>query len=77
MRLPPVARQEPQWNDRDTNPPTKLLTQKYVLSIRNAGTGDGAETEGKANDYAAQFETYLLGKHQSLTLLMILCSAAL
>jgi hypothetical protein len=26
-RPPPVARQEPQWSDGDTNPPTKLSTK--------------------------------------------------
>ncbi|EDL87993.1 rCG56853, isoform CRA_b [Rattus norvegicus] len=26
-RPPSVARQEPQWSDRDSNPPTKLSTQ--------------------------------------------------
>ena len=26
-RSPPVTRQEPHWSSRDTNPPTKLLTQ--------------------------------------------------
>jgi hypothetical protein len=26
-RPPPVARQEPHWKNRDTNPPTDLLTE--------------------------------------------------
>jgi hypothetical protein len=25
-RSPPIARQDPQWRDKDTSPPTKLLT---------------------------------------------------
>jgi hypothetical protein len=43
-----VARQEPQWSDRDSNPPIKLSTQN-VLSTRIAGMGYGAETEEMAN----------------------------
>jgi hypothetical protein len=27
----------PHWRDKDTNPPTKLSTQKFVLSKNNAG----------------------------------------
>ena len=34
--------------------------------------GDGAESQGMANQYLAQIETHSMGKHQSLTLLMIL-----
>jgi hypothetical protein len=41
---PPVVGQESQWTNRDTNLSTKL--SKCILSTRNAGKGDGAETEG-------------------------------
>jgi hypothetical protein len=34
---PPVSRQEPQWRDWDTNPPTKLDPQIF-LSKRNTET---------------------------------------
>jgi hypothetical protein len=33
---------------------------------------EGAETEGRANQKPAQLETHLMGKHQSLTLLIAL-----
>jgi hypothetical protein len=49
----------------------KTFNPKCILSTRNAGIGDGAETEGIVN----QLETYPIYKHQSLTLLMILCYA--
>jgi hypothetical protein len=71
-RLPPVASQEPQWRDKDTNPSTKLLTQ-ICLFTRYVGTVDGAETEGIPSQQQAQLETYAIGKHQFLMLLMILC----
>jgi len=35
----------------------------------------GAETGGMANQWVAQVETHAMGKHQSLTPLMILCYA--
>jgi hypothetical protein len=35
---PPIVRQEPQWRNKNTNPPTK-----FILSTRNA------ETEVMAN----------------------------
>ena len=37
-RPPLVARQDPQWRNKDTNPLTKLFNTKFVLSKRNAGT---------------------------------------
>jgi len=40
----PVARQDSQWSDRD-----KTFDPKCILSKRNAGKGNGAETEGMAN----------------------------
>jgi hypothetical protein len=52
-------------------PPHKTFKPKFILCTRNAGTGDGAETDGRAK----QFETHPMGKHQSLTLLVILCYA--
>ena len=36
---------------------------------------DGAETEGMANQQTVQLKTYPMGKHQSITLLMIPCYA--
>ena len=49
----------------------KTINPKLILSTRNAGTGDGAETEGMAN----QLETHSMGKHQSLTTIndILLC----
>jgi hypothetical protein len=32
VRLPPVARQEPQWSNRDTNPPTNFLPKIYPVN---------------------------------------------
>jgi hypothetical protein len=52
-RPPSVARQDPQWSDRVTNPPThpkKPFGSKLILSTRNAGTRDGAETEEIAKE---------------------------
>jgi hypothetical protein len=34
---PPVTRQDPQWREKDTNPPT-TFDPKFVLPTRNAGT---------------------------------------
>jgi hypothetical protein len=31
----PLARQDSKGREKDTNPPTKLLTQNFVLSKRN------------------------------------------
>jgi hypothetical protein len=41
-----VARQEPQWREKDTSPPTKLSTQIYPVQMR-CRDKDGAEPEGK------------------------------
>jgi hypothetical protein len=43
-RLPPLARQEPQWSNRGTNIPNKI-----------SGTGDGAETDGMARNNQPKF----------------------
>jgi hypothetical protein len=56
-----------QWRHQPTH---KTFNPNFILSTRNAGTGDGAETGG-----LAQLETQPIGKHQSLTLLMVLCYA--
>ena len=48
-RLPPVFRQEPPWNNRDTNPPNKTFKSKLTLSTRNVGMENGSETEGMPN----------------------------
>ena len=61
--------QEPQWSYRDTNLPT-TFDPKFIQPTRNGKRGDGAETEGMV-----QLETHLMVKHQSLTLLTILCYA--
>jgi hypothetical protein len=42
---------------------------------KNAGTGDGVETEVMANQYSVQLESYPMGKRQFHTLLMIFCYA--
>ena len=42
--------------------------------MRHAEIKDEGKTEGRANQYLAQLETYSMGKHQS-QLLMILCCA--
>ena len=62
----PVKRQRYQPTHKTFNP-------KFILSTRNAGTRDGPETEEKATQNQTQHKTYPKGKHQSLTLLMILC----
>lgn len=36
---------------------------KFIMSTRNAGTGDGAETKWMANQQPAQLETHPMGKH--------------
>ena len=47
-RPPPVARQKPQWNDRDTNSNHKTFYSKFIPSTRNSGTADGAEIQRMA-----------------------------
>ena len=47
--ISPVAIKEPQWSDRDTNLPAKLLIPKFILFTRNSSTGDGTETGGMDN----------------------------
>jgi hypothetical protein len=59
-----------QWRHKPTY---KTFNPKCILSTSNAGTGEGAETEGMANQQLAQLETDPMGKPQSLTLLMIFC----
>jgi hypothetical protein len=56
-------------------PAHKTFYPKCILSTRNASTGHGAETEGMTKQYQVQLETHPMGKHQSLTLSMILCYA--
>ena len=74
-RLPPVARKEPQWTSRDTDPPTNLLTPNLYCIQEMHGRGmEQKLTEWPSNNQP-QLETHSLGKHQSLTLLMILCYA--
>jgi hypothetical protein len=45
---PPVARQDPTGLIRTVTHPQNF-DPKFVLSTRNAGTGDGAEIEEMAN----------------------------
>ncbi|EDL27563.1 mCG147947 [Mus musculus] len=45
-RSPPEASQEPHCNNGDTH---KTFDPKFISSIRNAGVGDRAETEGMPN----------------------------
>ena len=42
-RPPLVARQEPQWKNRDTNSPT-TFNPKFILPTRNVGMENEAET---------------------------------
>ena len=37
--VPSVARQEPQWSDKDTNPPTKLSAQNSLCLHEIQGQG--------------------------------------
>lgn len=39
------GKQEPQWSDRDTNPPTKLSPKIYPVCEKHRDGGDGAETK--------------------------------
>jgi hypothetical protein len=60
--------------ERQGHQPTyKTFHPKCIQSTRNVGMEDGAETDRMANQQLAQPETHSMGKHQSLTLLMILC----
>jgi hypothetical protein len=43
-----VAKKESQSSYKDIHTPTELLT-RFILSKSNVGMGDGAETEGMAN----------------------------
>jgi hypothetical protein len=47
-KLPLVAMQEPQWSDRETNPPIKLLTQYLSCLQEIQGWGNGTGNEGMA-----------------------------
>jgi hypothetical protein len=50
-RLPPIAKQEFQQSDRNTNPPTKL----YLLCLQEMqGGGNEAETEGMTKQQVAK-----------------------
>jgi hypothetical protein len=47
-RPPPIARHESQWSNRDTNPPTKLLTQNCP-DYKKCRDKDEAETKWSSN----------------------------
>jgi hypothetical protein len=47
-RPPPFGRQEPQWRDRNTNPPTKLSTQHLSCLQEIQGRGKEVESKGMA-----------------------------
>lgn len=53
-----------------TNPQNFRL--KFILPTQNAGKVDGAETEGMAKKQLAQQRPNPMGKHQFLTLLLII-----
>jgi hypothetical protein len=73
-RTPPVDRQEPQWTDRDTNPPTKLSTQN--LSCLQEMQAQGVELRlSKWPLKTGQLEIHPMDKDQTLTLFMITCYA--
>jgi hypothetical protein len=62
------------WVEEWGHQPTyKVFYPKLVLSKRNAGTK--METKGMADQWLAHFETLPMGRHQSLTLLMMLYCA--
>ena len=45
---PPVARQDPQWRDREKNGHTKLLTQNFPV-YKKFRDKDGADAKGMVN----------------------------
>ena len=50
LKRPPVARQEPQWSNRGTNPPTRLSTPN-LSCLQEMQDKDRAEMEIMANDW--------------------------
>ena len=58
----------------DINYAQNLLPQVYP-AYQKCRNKDGTETDGMANQWLAQLEIHSMGRHQSLTLLMILCYA--
>ena len=75
---PPVVRQEPWWNDKDTNPPTKLSTQNLsCLQQMQTDTGDGAETERMTTNIRPNLKPFPWPSNnpwQDLTVLCYACS---
>lgn len=58
-RLLLVARQEPWWSDRDTDPPINLSTQILSCVQKNAEIEDEARTERMANQSVPALRTIL------------------
>jgi hypothetical protein len=48
-RPPPVYMQKPQWNNKDTKPTTKILSQDLSCLQEMQEWGYGVETEGMVN----------------------------
>lgn len=69
------SHQEFLWWIRNINSPAKFSSQNLSCPKNNAGTWDGAETEGMISQQQAQLDTHPMGKHRSLTVLIKLCYA--
>jgi hypothetical protein len=68
------SQQEPQWSDRDTNIPIELLIQNVSwLQETQRWWIEQRLWEWPSNSWYP--ETYSMGNHQSLILLMIFCYA--
>jgi len=79
LRRPlPVAIWDPQWRDKDTNPPTRLLTQiLFRLQEMQMGGVKQRLSKWPTNNWPNLRPIYLMDKYQYLTLLVILCCACI
>jgi len=57
---PPIARQDSQWREKDSNPPTE---PQMCPAYKKCRDKDRTETEGTANQWLPQIETYPIGKN--------------
>ena len=66
----PLARWNSQWIDKDSNTPTKPLTQNesVLQEVRNK---DSSEMEDMSKRWLSQIEIHPMGTNQFLTQLMI------
>jgi hypothetical protein len=69
-RPPPVARQEPQWSNRNINPPTNFWPKIYLFSKK---CRDGGWSRDRGNDQAITGPTWDPSHGQELS--MMLCCA--